>query len=72
MPQMSARQEKEILVWMRAYHTSGFKVRLYGNVCAYYSAFLGRDYKAWSQIALFIIGPYLNSGQLEVLSRFLN
>ena len=70
MPQMSAIQKKEIRARIRAFHTSGFKVKLYGNVCAYYNSFLGRDFKAWSQMALFIMGPYLTSGQLLVLSSF--
>ena len=52
MPQMSAMQKKEILARIRAFHTSGFKVKLYGNVCVYYKhSFLGRDFKAWSQMA---------------------
>ena len=47
MPQMSAMQKKEILARIRAFHTSGFKVKLYGNVCVYYKhSFLGRDFKA--------------------------
>ena len=52
MPQMSAMQEKEILARIRAFHTSDFNVKLYGNVCVYYNhSFLGRDFKAWSQMA---------------------
>ena len=52
MPQMSAMQKKEILARIRAFHTSGFKVKLYGNVCVYYKhLFHGRDFKAWSQMA---------------------
>ena len=70
MPLMSAIQKKEILARIRGFHTSGFKVKLYGNVCAYYNSFLGRDFKAWSQMALFIMGPYLTTGQLQVLSSF--
>ena len=70
MLQMSAIQKKDILAKIRAFHTSGFKVKLYGNFCAYYNSFLGRDFKAWSQMALFIMGPYLTSDQLQVLSSF--
>ena len=52
MPQMSAMQKKEILARIRAFYTSGFKVKLYGNVCVYYKhSFTRRDFKAWSQMA---------------------
>ena len=48
MPQMSAKQKWEILARLRAFYTSGLKVKLYGNVCAYYNSFLGRDFHHWA------------------------
>ena len=60
MPKMNARQKKEILARLRAFNTSGMQVKLYGNVCQYYQSFLGRDFKAWAQMAIFIISPYLD------------
>ena len=70
MPLMSAKQKCEILACLRAFNTSGFKVKLYGNVCVYNNSFLRRDFKAWAQMAPFIIGPYLNEGQMNVLLSF--
>ena len=67
MPKMNARQKKEILARLRAFNTSGMQVKLYGNVCQYYQSFLGRDFKAWAQMAIFIISPYLDEGQKAVL-----
>ena len=35
-----------------------------------HSYFVGRDFKAWAQMAIFVMGPYLNEGQLKVLLSF--
>ena len=68
MPQMSAMQKKEILARIRAFHTSGFKVKLYGNVCVYYKhSFLGETLRHGHKWPM---GPYLTYGQLQVLSSF--
>ena len=70
MPQLSARQKVEILARLRAFCSSGLKMKLYGKVCSYYQSFIGRDFKAWAQMAIFVMGPYLNEGQLKVLLSF--
>ena len=70
MPLLSKGQKAEILARLKAFHTSGFSVKLYGNVCYYYQSFCGRDFKAWVQMALFIIGPYLDDGELAVWKSF--
>ena len=36
-----------------------FHVRLIGNVVRYHQSFVGRDYKAWAQMAPFVLFPYL-------------
>ncbi|KAL5506628.1 hypothetical protein EMCRGX_G008324 [Ephydatia muelleri] len=63
-------QKREILARVRAFNTSGFRVKMYGNVCQYYQSFLGRDFKAWAQMAIFILKPYLNEGQAPVWLSF--
>ncbi|KAL5479434.1 hypothetical protein EMCRGX_G022955 [Ephydatia muelleri] len=63
-------QKREILARVRAFNTSGFRVKMYGNVCQYYQSFLGRDFKAWAQMAIFILKPYLNEGQAAVWLSF--
>ena len=67
MPNMSAAQKREIQARVRAFNTSGFSTKLHGSVCYYYQSFVGRDFKGWMQMALFIISPYLSDGQKEVL-----
>ena len=67
MPNMSAVQKKEIQARVRAFNTSGFSTKLHGSVCYYCQSFIGRDFKGWMQMALFIISLYLSDGQKEVL-----
>ena len=62
IPTLSVRQKEEVLARVRAFNYSGFKVKLIGNVIRYHQSFVGRDYKAWAQMALFIIYPYLSNG----------
>lgn len=59
VPTLSRTQKQEVLARIRAFNTSGFHVKLVGNVICYHQSFVGRDYKAWTQMALFIIYPYL-------------
>lgn len=44
---------------MRAFNYYGFDGKVLGNVVYHHKSFVGRDYKAWAQMALFIIGSYL-------------
>ena len=60
IPKFSKVQKAEILARIRAFNFSGFRVKLVGNVIQYHQSFVGRDYKAWAQMAPFIIFPYLN------------
>ena len=70
MPKMSPHQKREIQARVRAFNTSGFSTKLHGSVCYYYQSFVGRDFKGWTQMALFILGPYLSDGQKEVLLAY--
>ncbi len=66
MGQLSHQQKEEVLARMRAFNYSAFKVRVYGNITRYFGSFVGRDFKAWAQMALFIIGPYLDEDEASV------
>lgn len=66
IPKLSARQKEEVLARIRSFNYSGFHVRLIGNVVRYHKSFVGRDYKAWGQMALFIICPYLNEQEVRM------
>eukprot|EP00731_Ephydatia_muelleri_P004501 Em0002g677a len=70
MPKMSPHQKREIQARVKAFNTSGFSTKLHGSVCYYYQSFVGRAFKGWTQMALFILGPYLSDGQKEVLLAY--
>ena len=60
MRECSTQEKKEILARMAAFPYSGFSNRVTGNICYYYQSFVGRDFKAWMQMAPFIICTYLS------------
>ena len=66
---MSKRKEeekKQILAKMSTFNYSGFSTKVHGNVCYYYQSFVGRDFKGWMQMALFIISLFLSEEQKKV------
>ena len=69
MPQLLPTHKKEVLARIHAFHQSGFKVKIHENVCYHYQFFVGRDYRAWMQMDIFILSPYLSEGQLSVLLK---
>lgn len=66
MGQLNNAQKMEVLARMQAFKYSGIKGRVYGCITKYYGSFVGRDFKAWAQMALFIISPYLNDEEKSV------
>ena len=40
---------------------------MYGNVCRYFKSFVGRDFKGWAQMAVFVLSPYLSTNERKVL-----
>ena len=73
MPKMSAQIRSEILARIKAFSTSGFTTKMYGNVCQYmyYQSFVGRDFKGWSQMCIFILSAHLSEGDKKVLLAYL-
>ncbi len=65
-PTLSTKQKEEVLAGVRAFNYSGFSCKLQGNVIRHHQSFGGRDYKAWAQMALSIMWPYLANGQRSV------
>ena len=63
MSTFSKAQKEEILAQMKAFYFSGFCMKVHGNVCYHHKSFVGRVYKAWSQMALVIVSSYLTEGQ---------
>eukprot|EP00731_Ephydatia_muelleri_P033943 Em0042g22a len=63
----SLQQIRDIQSQLTAKSKSEKSTEMHGNVCRHYQSFVGRDYKAWSQMAIFILDPYLSSGEQKVL-----
>ncbi len=63
---LSTQQKREVLSKMSAFNYSGFEGKVLGNVVYHHKSFVGRDYKAWAQMALFVIGPYLSESKKSI------
>lgn len=66
IPSLSSQQKEEVLARIRGFNYSGFDVRVLGNVIHHHRSFVGRDYKAWAQMALYVMFPYLSSADRTV------
>ena len=60
MDGIDTKNKREILAIIAAFPYCGFTTRITGNICYYYKSFVGRDFKAFMQMALFVIGRYLS------------
>lgn len=59
MKRLCTAEKKELLAKLAAFNYSGMEVKISGSLCYHYQSFVGRDYKALAQIALYLFGPYL-------------
>ena len=66
MNDFTSVQKEEIRAQIAVFKYSGFRVRLCGNITQYCGSFIGRDFKAWTQMALFIITLYLTEEETAV------
>lgn len=61
----SAQEKREILARIDAFPYCGFSCKITGNICYHYKSFVGRDFKAFLQMAMFIIYSYLSENEKE-------
>ena len=66
MGRLTSAQKLEVLAHISSFPFSGFAIRLTRNIAKYYKSFVGRDFKALAQLALFVFLPYLTAGEIEV------
>ncbi len=59
MSSRSKTEKTEVLAKLSAFSYCGFSVKIVGNITYHYQSFIGRDFKAWMQLALFIIDMYV-------------
>eukprot|EP00731_Ephydatia_muelleri_P000341 Em0001g341a len=66
IPQLSQQQRAELSARISAFQTSGHIGKISTDVAKHYKSFVGRDFKALAQMALFVLSPYLSAAELEV------
>ena len=59
MSNRSKPENTEVLAKLSAFSYFGFSVKITGNIAYHYQSFISRDFKAWMQLALFIIDAYV-------------
>lgn len=62
----SSHEKKQVLAMVNAFPYCGFSTRITGNICYYYKSFVGRDFKSWMQMSLFI-APLITSHPTNLL-----
>ena len=66
MSSLSAQHKKELLARLQAFDHSGIEGKVLGNISRNYRSFVGRDFKAWMQVAIFLVHMYLDEQQILV------
>ncbi len=65
MGSLSSAQKKEILARIKAWSYCGFSERITGNIAYHYKSFVGRDFKAWLQMVIFIIPSFVSDQEMK-------
>ena len=66
MGRQNSAVKAEIQARIRSLDFSGFEARLSYNVCRHFQLFIGRDFKALAQIALYLLTPYMTEQEKVV------
>lgn len=62
MGSRSSQHKKEIMARINAFSYCGFTCRISSNI-SYFKSFVGRDFKAFMQMALFVLQPYFSESE---------
>lgn len=63
---LNSRQKSELQALVDSFELSGFDVKILGKICQYHKSFVGRDFKAWAQMAPFIVDHFLTSEEVHM------
>ena len=66
MGRQNSTANAEIQTKIKAINFCGFEAKLSYNICRHYQSFIGRDFKALAQIALFLLTPYMTEQEKVV------
>ena len=64
MDSITSAEKKEVSIRVNSFSYCGFSNHITGNI-RYYKSFVGRDFKAFMQMSLFIVTPYLSGSKLK-------
>jgi hypothetical protein len=62
MDRRNAQNKKEIMARINAFPSSGLTCRVSSNI-SYYKSFIGRDFKAFMQLALFVLESFFSESE---------
>lgn len=66
MSRLSTRQKEEVQSIISAFNFSGFSVKVTNRLVKYFKSFVGRDFKAIAQCALFVFKNYFTEDEKMV------
>ena len=67
MSRLNKKEKEHVQAFMKAFDYSGFEVvPKPKRICNYSGSLVGRDIKAFAQMALFTLEPFLSAGEKEV------
>eukprot|EP00731_Ephydatia_muelleri_P022173 Em0014g764a len=66
MAKLSKKQRTQLSALLSAFPSSGLTSRISRNIAKYFKSFVGRDFKALAQMALFVLSPFLAPAEIEV------
>lgn len=66
IPRLSTKQKDQVKACVSAFNFSGFDVKIGEKLCHHYRSFVGRDFKALAQCALFVFRNVFNPTESKV------
>lgn len=60
---LNKSEKSKFLALVNAFDYTGLDVKITGNIIYHHKSFVGRDYKAWAQMALFVVSHFIPEAQ---------
>ena len=69
MKGLSPAEKKKIKAKVEVFDFSAFPSKIVSSITSMYGSYVGRDYKLWAQVAVFILMDIVTEDELEVWSN---
>ena len=69
MKSLSPDDKKKIKAKVEVFDFSAFPAKIASSITSMYGSYVGRDYKLWAQVAVFILMDIVTEEELEVWSN---